>query len=51
MRPRQSEPVQDWEEELLEIASRESGRPAQPLEAKAQIHVAAMAWMTSKQGE
>lgn len=50
MRARQPKPIQNCEEELLQIAARGADRPAQSLEAEAQLRVATMTRMAGKQG-
>ncbi len=50
MWPRQSEPVEEREEELLEFAPREASGSTQALEAEAQVRVAAMARVAREQG-
>jgi hypothetical protein len=49
MRPGKSKPINERQEEVLEVASREANRPAQSLEAQPQVCVAAMARMPGKQ--
>jgi hypothetical protein len=50
MWPGQPEPVKKRKEDLLEIAARKANRSTESLEAEAQIRVAAMTRMASKQG-